>query len=84
MALTHAEVIAQNPLEAPAPFWDNVYYVCNGLAAFLILAFVLGAFVCSCLAIIERVERFEDRLSGVTARAASDSPGMTRKRNPHQ
>ncbi|CAK9050675.1 unnamed protein product [Durusdinium trenchii] len=23
---THAEVIAQNPLEAPADFWTNVYY----------------------------------------------------------
>ena len=58
---SHAEVIAENPLEAPAPFWDNVYYAFNGFAAFLIAATVLGTFVCSCIALIERVERWEDR-----------------------
>mmetsp|Transcript_77116 Transcript_77116/g.195773 ORF Transcript_77116/g.195773 Transcript_77116/m.195773 type:complete len:127 (+) Transcript_77116:13-393(+) len=58
---THAEVIAQNPLEAPAPFWDNVFYAFNGLAAFLIFSTVLGAFVLCCLGAITRLERLEDR-----------------------
>eukprot|EP00406_Dinophysis_acuminata_P056840 CAMPEP_0179296996 /NCGR_PEP_ID=MMETSP0797-20121207/45231_1 /TAXON_ID=47934 /ORGANISM="Dinophysis acuminata, Strain DAEP01" /LENGTH=44 /DNA_ID= /DNA_START= /DNA_END= /DNA_ORIENTATION= len=42
---THAEVIAQNPLEAPAPFWDNVNYALNGLGAFSIAALALGTLV---------------------------------------
>eukprot|EP00929_Paragymnodinium_shiwhaense_P010836 TRINITY_DN115826_c0_g1_i1.p1 TRINITY_DN115826_c0_g1~~TRINITY_DN115826_c0_g1_i1.p1 ORF type:complete len:116 (-),score=20.47 TRINITY_DN115826_c0_g1_i1:311-658(-) len=57
---THAEVIAQNPLEAPAPFWDNVYYACNGFAAFLLVASVVGGFVYCCVGLIIRVERWED------------------------
>merc|ERR1712151_312066 len=67
---THAEVIAQNPLEAPAPFWDNVYYGFNGLAAFLIVASALGTFVFCCVLLIVRVERWEDRLvSGSSSEA---------------
>eukprot|EP00927_Polykrikos_kofoidii_P052782 TRINITY_DN46725_c0_g1_i1.p1 TRINITY_DN46725_c0_g1~~TRINITY_DN46725_c0_g1_i1.p1 ORF type:complete len:124 (-),score=23.18 TRINITY_DN46725_c0_g1_i1:36-407(-) len=58
---THAEVIAQNPLEAPAPFWDNVYYAGNGIATFFAVASVLFLFVRGCLEMIVRVERWEDR-----------------------
>merc|ERR1711964_205691 len=65
---THEEVIAQNPLEAPAPFWDNVYYALNGFAAFFIASSVLGGFVCCCLRLIARVERWEEsRCKGMDA-----------------
>ena len=49
-----------NPLEAPAPFWTNVYYGFNGIAAFLIAASILAAFVGLCLCAIVRVERLEE------------------------
>eukprot|EP00416_Gambierdiscus_australes_P026561 CAMPEP_0171073788 /NCGR_PEP_ID=MMETSP0766_2-20121228/11725_1 /TAXON_ID=439317 /ORGANISM="Gambierdiscus australes, Strain CAWD 149" /LENGTH=98 /DNA_ID=CAMNT_0011530515 /DNA_START=85 /DNA_END=382 /DNA_ORIENTATION=- len=64
---THEEVIAENPLEAPAPFWDNVYYALNGFAAFLIMASALGGFVCCCVALIDRVERYEEELADEAA-----------------
>lgn len=56
---THAEVIAQNPLEAPADFWTNVYYVFNGLAAFCTVLLFFGTFVCCCLTAISRIEQWE-------------------------
>ncbi|CAE8645524.1 unnamed protein product [Polarella glacialis] len=84
---THEEVIAQNPLEAPAPFWTNVYYAFNGLAAFLIVSSIVGCFVWCCLIAIVRVERWEDRKgrleepkASATRQAASEEPAGARRR----
>ncbi|CAJ1350769.1 unnamed protein product [Effrenium voratum] len=55
---THAEVIAQNPLEAPADFWTNVI---NGLAAFFAVCLFMGSFVWCCLLCINRAEKWEER-----------------------
>eukprot|EP00438_Fugacium_kawagutii_P008480 Skav210932 [mRNA] locus=scaffold713:46208:46704:+ [translate_table: standard] len=72
---THAEVIAQNPLEAPADFWTNAIgtsvklfatEVANGLAAFLAVFIFMGSFVLCCLRCIKRVEQWEESL-GVTS-----------------
>merc|ERR1711964_243283 len=86
---THEEVIAQNPLEAPAPFWDNVYYALNGFAAFFIASSVLGGFVCCCLRLIARVERWEEsRCKGMTPSIQRPQPpaamarGVLMKRRP--
>mmetsp|Transcript_9060 Transcript_9060/g.21182 ORF Transcript_9060/g.21182 Transcript_9060/m.21182 type:complete len:90 (+) Transcript_9060:93-362(+) len=76
---THEEVIAENPLEAPAPFWDNVYYALNGFAAFLIMASALGGFVCCCVALIDRVERYEEELAERGSSAAEQAKHSSRR-----
>eukprot|EP00933_Yihiella_yeosuensis_P056389 TRINITY_DN55535_c0_g1_i1.p1 TRINITY_DN55535_c0_g1~~TRINITY_DN55535_c0_g1_i1.p1 ORF type:complete len:103 (+),score=21.63 TRINITY_DN55535_c0_g1_i1:137-445(+) len=67
---THEEVIAQNPLEAPAPFWTNVLFAAHGFAAFFVVSIVLGGFVLCCVSCIQRVERWESGSSQGTSREA--------------
>eukprot|EP00434_Breviolum_minutum_P034320 symbB.v1.2.030372.t1/scaffold3260.1/size60085/4 len=57
---THAEVIALNPLEAPADFRTNAFYVANGLAAFTAVFLFMGSFILCCLRCIKRVEQWEE------------------------
>jgi len=79
---THAEVIALNPLEAPAPFWDNVYYAFNGFAAFLIAFSVLGSFVLCCLRCITAVERWEESRDEMAKKGQNKEQGAKSPKSP--